>query len=216
MKQLLIAFLGSCIAMPVLYAQEMVTVTGKITVEDTGKPPVGIITLNEKGVADYLVFGDNIGTNRHTFMEKDGTFKFAVQKGGTVVIKVSGGRYLNPKPVANISEDTRLELQLKRNPKSSKSDEADKFEIDFNPYKRVKVTGRVLDNNNKPIGSATVYQRSINENGANAHTVTDKNGEFSYVVPQGSHISFGSMGFEYKHIKVVKDTALTVILESKI
>ncbi|HXJ98270.1 MAG TPA: hypothetical protein VNJ50_05445 [Gelidibacter sp.] len=217
MKQLLIALLWVGIAIPFnVQAQEIVTVTGKITVEDTGKPPVGIITINEKGVADYLVFGNNIGTNHHTFMEKDGTFKFTVQKGATVVIKNGRVRYEDPLPIQNITEDQTVEIKLKKMARPIKTDIPDEFEKDFNIYKRVRIAGKVTDSKNKPIGNTTVYQnKAINERGANNHTVTDNYGNFSYTIQKGSYLGFASPGMEYKHIKIIKDTTMTVTLNNK-
>lgn len=89
MKQLFIAFLLGCITMPVLYAQETVTVTGKITDAETGKPIYGAtvalegyngILTNKKGeysidiplnskviFARYYYYGKTYTVDSHHF-----------------------------------------------------------------------------------------------------------------------------------------------------
>jgi hypothetical protein len=73
MEQLLIAFLGSCIAMPVLYAQEMVTVTGTVTNAETGNP------IEWVSVYDKDNFYDS------TYTDKNGKYSIKTPLGTDVV-----------------------------------------------------------------------------------------------------------------------------------
>lgn len=212
------ALLALASTSPTACAQEQntVTVRGKITVENTGKSPVGIITLNEKGVADYTVMDNIISTNRHSFMQKDGTFEMTIQKGGTIVVRNGGVRYKDPAPIENITENKNIDLKLIRIDRPSSFDQMDRFEIDFDVNQRVQVSGVVVDENDNLIYNATVFQnKAINEKGANNHIITDSNGRFDFSIQKGAYLGFTVSGYDYQHIQVKNDTVLKVKMQKR-
>lgn len=200
--------------------KETVTIKGKITVKDTGKPPVGIITVNEKGVADYMVMGDIIGTNRHTFVEKDGSFKFTINKGGTIVLKDGGGRYMQYPAITDLNESKTINIELNKRPKNkdprkNRSDELTDYEKGFDIHKRVKVKGMIVDAEGKPVDNVTIFQRNVYKGDMNytiAHTLSNKDGSFSYEVQKGSVICFFSPGLEGQQHKILSDSTLDIKL----
>ncbi|SFJ19923.1 peptidase associated/transthyretin-like domain-containing protein [Myroides guanonis] len=201
-----------------IYAQkkETVTITGKITVKDTGKPPIGIITIAEKGVADYWADGDNIGTNRHTFVEKDGSYKFTINKGGTIVIQDGFNRYM-PTTIRNINEnqtkDLFFRLSKRTNPPAYPANELTDFEKKIDIHKRIKISGKITDPSGKPIGNATIAQFDVYGErvpGNIAHTTSAKDGKYEYTVLKGGRIAIVSQGFEMKQFTATKDTVINV------
>lgn len=202
-----------------IYAQkkETVTITGKITVKDTGKPPIGIITIAEKGVVDYYAMGDIISTNRHTFVEKDGSFKFTINKGGTIVIQDGFNRYM-PTTIRNINENQIKNLALRStkrtNPPAYPADELLAHEKKIDIHKRIKISGKITDPSGKPIGNAVISQLDVftdEETGSTAHTTTDKYGDYSYKVLKGGRISF-TAGHDFKQeiFTATKDTIINI------
>ncbi len=218
-----------CLLLAIGYAQkkETVTIKGKITVEGTNKPPIGIISLIEVGVADYVIKGsqvgqekDIIGTNRHTFVEKDGSYSFTVQKNATVYLRDFGNRYI---PVnlekINASQEKNFKLKEVKGPefetyrKNSPLDKLTDKEKKIDIHKKVKVSGNIVDANNKIIDNATIMQSIIfNQDGSPSFTLSDKKGNFEYKVQKGSTIYINSPGLENKEYTVFSDTILKVKL----
>ncbi|SFJ88995.1 carboxypeptidase-like regulatory domain-containing protein [Myroides guanonis] len=202
-----------------IYAQkkETITITGRVTVKDTGKPPLGVITVLEKGVAEHMVFGDVIGTNRHTFIQKDGTFKFTINKGGSIIITDKKHRYM-PHGLRNLDKSQAVNVELRRIPNFEKSayppNELHKLESRFDVTKRVKISGRVTDKGGKGLTGVYITQSNVfNENEDMAFSTTNKNGEFSCKVLKGGHILIGAKGYELLELNASKDTVVNVKLK---
>ena len=201
-----------------IYAQkkETVTITGKITVKDTGKPPIGIITVLEKGVAEYLVFKKVIGTNHHTFIQKDGSFKFIINKGGAIVITDNKHRYL-PIEIKNLDKSQNLNIILNRIPNYQKAgyppNELHKLEPHLDVTKRIKVSGIIMDKSKNLLADAYVTQWSVfNEMGDLAFTTSKKNGEFSYKILKGDKLIIDKQGYETMEFSPKNDTVVNIIL----
>lgn len=201
-----------------IYAQkkETVTITGKITVKDTGKPPIGIITIAEKGVADYYAMGDIISTNRHTFVEKDGSFKFTINKGGTIVIQDGFNRYM-PTTIRNINEnqtkDLVFRLSKRTNPPAYPANKLTDFEKKIDVTKRIKISGRITFPDGKGMQNATIGQLDVyNEQapGPYAHTTSGKDGNYEYSVLKGGRIAIAAQGYEVREFTATKDTVINV------
>ena len=218
-----------CLLLAIGYAQkkETVTIKGKITVEGTNKPPIGIISLIEVGVADYLIKGsqvgqekDVIGTNRHTFVEKDGSYSFTVQKNATVYLRDYGNRYIpwnlekiNVGQTRNIAlkEIKSKEYEMYR--KNAPLDKLNKIEKKVDIHKKVKVSGTLVDVDNKPIDNATIMQLVLlNQAGQPAFTLSDKKGKFEYKIQKGSPILIASPDLESKQFTISSDTILNIQL----
>ena len=201
-----------------IYAQkkETVTITGKVTVKDTGKPPIGIITVIEKGVADYMVDGDEIGTNRHTFVEKDGTFKFTINKGGTLIIQDGFNRYM-PKTLIKIDKTQTMDIVLsptkRTSPPPYPANQLTDFEKKIDIHKRIKISGKITFPDGKPMKDATIGQADVFTEkvpGPCAHIFSDKNGEYSYTVLKGGRILIGAYDYEILEFSATKDTVINV------
>ena len=72
----------------------------------------------------------------------------------------------------------------------------------------VKVTGRVLDENNEPLSGASVVQLSYPKNGA----VTDYDGSFTLSVPADAKIKVTYVGYEDTVVAVNDHDVLTEII----
>lgn len=219
MKKLLIISLlfGYVATIIPSYAQAKVTITGKIIVKDTGKPPIGIVTISDKEVVDYYAVGDFPGTYRHTFLEKDGTFKFTINKGGTIVIWDGYNRYM-PLTLNKLTENKHFSLTLDRtkrtNPKAFPPNSLLAHEKKIDIHKRIKISGKITDRSGKPIGNAVINQLDVftdEVTGSTAHTTSDKKGNYSYVVLKGGRISF-TAGFDFKPeiLTATKDTVINI------
>ncbi|SFJ39565.1 hypothetical protein [Myroides guanonis] len=200
------------------YAQkkEKVTITGKVTVKDTGKPPIGIITVIEKGVADYLVDGNEIGTNRHTFVEKDGSFKFTINKGGTIVIQDGYNRYM-PRTLTKLDKTQTIDVVLSPSKRTSPppypANQLTDFEKKIDIHKRIKISGKISFPDGKPMKDATIGQVDVFTEkvpGNCAHIFSDKNGKYDYTVLKGGRIVIGAHGYEILEFTATKDTVITV------
>ncbi len=199
-----------------IYAQkkETVTITGKLTVKDTGKPPIGIITVIEKGVADYMVDGDEIGTNRHTFVEKDGSFKFTINKGGIIILRDGGNRYMT-ETTSKLYKTQTMDIILsptKRKDSTYPANQLTDFEKKIDIHKRIKISGKITFPDGKPIQDATIAQVDVftERIPLSAHVFSDKNGEYSYTVLKGGRILIGASGYEMLNFTATKDTVINV------
>ena len=202
------------------YAQtkEKITITGKVTVKDTGKPPIGIITVIEKGVADYLVDGNEIGTNRHTFVEKDGTFKFTINKGGTIIIDDGNNRY-GTVTTSKLYKTQTMNIVLSPTVRKSSPYPANQltdFEKKIDIHKRIKISGKITFPDGKPMKDATIAQQDVFTERVplSAHVFSDNKGEYSYTVLKGGRILIGAMGYEMLNFTATKDTVINVKMKS--
>lgn len=203
----------------VCFAQkkEKVTITGKVTVKDTGKPPIGIITVLEKGVADYYALENIIGTNHHTFVDKNGTFRFTINKGGTIVIHDGGNRYM-ARRFFKLDKSQTLDVVLsptKRTmPPAYPANELKDFEKKTDIHKRIKISGKItFPDGIKGMQNATIGQLDVyNEEapGPYAHTTSKKGGIYEYTVLKGGRISFGAPGYDRQIFTATKDTVINV------
>lgn len=74
---------------------------------------------------------------------------------------------------------------------------------------KIKITGKVLDENNQPLPGA-----SINLKNSNQTTITDFDGKFDFFVPnEKATLSISFIGYKTKEISTNGQTALTVNLE---
>lgn len=201
-----------------LYAQEKVTITGKITAKDTGKPPLGIISVIQKGTVDYWAIEGVIGTNRHTFVEKDGTFTFTINKGDTIQIHDGYNRY-NPTQLVNLTKskhvDFTLEPTYRKDPPPYPSDKLLPYEKKIDIHKRIKVTGKVTHADGRPMQNVTIAQLDVYMQkipGLWAHTVSDKNGKFSYTILKGGRIAFMGPDYETQLFTPTTDTVINLKL----
>ena len=200
-----------------IYAQEKVTISGKVTVKDTGKPPIGIITVIEKGVADYYAVENIIGTNHHTFVDKDGTFKFTINKGGTIVIQDGYNRYM-PRRFFKLDTNQTLDVVLsptkRTNPPAYPANQLTDFEKKIDIRKRIKISGKItFPDGIKGMQNATIGQLDVyNEEapGPYAHTTSKKGGGYEYTVLKGGRISFAAPGYEEQVFTATKDTIINV------
>lgn len=201
-----------------VYAQkkETVTIKGKITVKDTGKPPIGIITIAEKGVADYYAMGNILSTNRHTFVEKDGSYTFTINKGGTIVIQDGYNRY-SPTTIANIAKsqtkDLVLTLSKRTNPPAYPPNELLPHEENIDIHKRIKISGKVSFPDGKGMQNATIGQLDVYTDqvpGPFAHTTSGKEGKYEYEILKGGRVSFLARGYDSKTFTATKDTVINV------
>lgn len=195
-----------------IYAQEKVTISGKVTVKDTGKPPIGIITIAEKGVVDYWAAGDNIGTNRHTFVEKDGSYKFTINKGGTITIWDGGKRY-SPIVLDNLQKDQTIPITLKViSGKTYNLKALEYLEKNIDIHKRIKIVGKILFPDGKGMQNATIGQMEVYSSvtGSFSHTTSSKNGSYEYIVLKGVRIYYGAPGYESQVFTATKDTVINV------
>lgn len=203
----------------VCFAQkkETVTITGKITVKDTGKPPIGIITVSDKGTVDYYAAGDFPSTYRHTFLEKDGTFEFTIKKGNTLVIRDGGNRY-NQIILKDLNKSQNLSLTLDRtkrtNPEAFPPNVLLAHEKKIDIHKRIQIHGKITTSSGKPIQNAVINQLDVftdEVTRSTAHTTTDKNGNYSYTVLKGGRISFtAGRDFKQEMLTATKDTVINV------
>ena len=202
-----------------IYAQkkETITITGRVTVKDTGKPPIGIITIAEKGVVDYWAnMGESIGTNHHTFVEKDGTFKFTINKGGTIVIQDGGSRYMARtffKLDKSQSIDVVLSPTKRTNPIPYPANELLPHEKKIDIHQRIKISGKMMYPDGRPMGNATISQGDVYTEqtpGPMAHTTTLKDGTYEYRVLKGGAFSLGAAGYQTQYFTATKDTVINV------
>ena len=210
----------------IVHAQN-ITIKGKVNVEGKNKPPVGIITIYELGVADYyfILDGDKItSSNHHTFVEKDGTYEFTIKKNSSIVFRGIGSRYypitlekLQSSQTKNISLKEISDVTLgnkvirKANPLDQSTTEEKKFDI----HKKVRLSGTVVDNQNKPLENAMVQQMLVacEDPTFIACVMTDKNGKFNYNVQKGSTILFSNPGYDYKIHTISSDTIVNIKLK---
>lgn len=201
------------------YAQkkETVTITGKVTVEGTRRPPIGVITVLEKGAVAYWSdeTKEEIGTNIHTFVEKDGTFKFTINKGGTIIIWDAGKRY-KPRTIFKLNKSQSIDIvltQIKRANKSENSmDELKEFEKKTDIHKRIKISGRITFPDGKGMRNATISQPEVSSERIPlfAHIFSGNDGAYSYTVLKGGRISFAASGYEKQIFTATKDTVINV------
>ncbi|SFJ23168.1 carboxypeptidase regulatory-like domain-containing protein [Myroides guanonis] len=204
-----------------IYAQEKVTISGKITVKDTGKPPIGIITVIEKGVVEYWSdeTKEEIGTNRHTFVEKDGTFKFTIKKGGTIIIQDGYNRYM-PRTLIKLDKTQTMDVVLsptkRTNPPAYPANELLPHEKKVDIHKRIKISGRVTFPGGKGMRNATISQLEVyNEAtpGPCAYTTSGKDGVYEYTVVKGGRVTIGSYDYIKQVFTPTKDTVINVKLK---
>lgn len=222
MKQLLIISLlfGYAATLTPVFAQAKVTITGKITVKDTGKPPIGIITVSDKETVDYYAAGDFPSTYRHTFLEKDGSFKFTINKGSTIVIWDGFNRY-TPIILKKITENKHFTLTLDRtkrtSPKAFPPNVLLAHEKKIDIHKRIKISGKITDPSGKPIGNAVISQLDVftdEVTQSTAHTTSGKDGNYSYTVLKGGRISFtAGRDFKQEILTATKDTVINLKLK---
>lgn len=209
---------------PIIHAQE-ITIKGKVSVEGKNKPPVGIITIYELGVADYYVIIDGekiITSNHHTFVEKDGSYEFTIKKNSSIALKGSGGRYYPIKKTESLKTSQTKDFVLKEisdavlanKPlrKANPLDQSNADEKKFDIHKKVKLSGTITDSNNRPLKDANVQQMlvSCEEPWMNSAVMTDKNGKFNFEVQKGSKILFFSMGYDGKILTISSDTIVNL------
>lgn len=203
-----------------IFGQGKVTITGKLTVKETGKPPIGIITVSDKGTVDYYVMGDLPSTYRHTFVEKDGTFKITVNKGGTIVIWDGFNRYM-PLTLKKLTENKHITLSLNRtkrtNPPAFPPNALLAHEKKIDIHKRIKISGKITDPSGKPTGNTIINQLDVftdEVTGSTAHTTSEKNGAYSYTVLKGGRISFDAgRDFKQEIFTATKDTVINIKLK---
>ncbi len=218
-----------------LWAQkkEAITITGKVIVKDTGKPPTGLITVLEEDAVTHWAFGDAIGTNNHTFIQKDGTFKLNIKKGATIIITDNWRRY-KEMIFKKLEKPQNLTLKIERitgeNLKNSKypSTQLLKKEKAIDPSKIIKITGRITTIKGLPINNvfleiSNVYNQNYSSfsktnpeksRRMNAFTTNAKDGTFSYKIPKGSTLKI-SKGFDYNiyYFSPQKDTVINLKMQ---
>lgn len=196
--------------------KEKITITGKVSRKGTNKPPIGIITIAEKGEVDYWAAGDNVGTNHHTFVEKDGSFKFTINKGGTIVIQDGANRY-RPLTLTDLKVSQTLDLVLERtlrtSPPAYPENELLPHEKIIDIHKRISISGKITFPDGKEMQNATVGQLDVytaQTHGSYAHTTSGENGIYEYTVMKGGRISFGAIGYARQTFTATKDTVINV------
>lgn len=201
----------------VIYAQkkETVTITGTFIDAVTGKKPVAVVTVNEKGVADYYVMDSILSSNHHTIMDEKGNFSIEIQKGGSLSIRPTG--YFRGTELKNLDKSQHVEIKLSYFEKP-------KTNLDFNPIvfnigtKTYTVKGKVTDvDTGKPLKNVSVTETLVyNENGSNRHTLTDKNGNYSFTIHERNSIDFDGIGAINQVFKnITSDRTINVALKLK-
>lgn len=195
-KLFMYGLLIGCLATPItILGQEMVTVKGRIVDRETGKPPYVLVAVNEKGVGDYYVLGDRIGSNHHVLMNRDGKFKIKIKEGGSLIVN-SEYPYKNFE-VKNIVKSTHLKIELDTYPDTAKptSLSAEVAKVGTRKY---TVKGKITNSiTGKPLKYVTVSERWVyNENGNNRYVFSDKEGNYSFTIHEGNSINFDGMGYE--------------------
>lgn len=211
---------------PLIHAQE-ITIKGKVSVEGKNKPPVGVITIYEVGEADYYFILDGekiITSNHHTFVEKDGSYEFTIKKGSSIAIKGSGARYYPIKKTESLKTSQTKNFVLKEisdavlgnkvlrknNPLDQPNAEEKKFDI----HKKVKLSGTITDNSNRPLRDAFVQQPLVacEDPWATSSVVTNNDGKFNFNVQKGSRIIFIKPGYQYQSYEISSDTIVNIKL----
>lgn len=215
-----------------LWAQkkETIIISGKVTVKDNGKPPIGLITVLEEDAVTHWAFGDAIGTNNHTFIQKDGTFKLTIKKGSTIIITDNWRRYKELK-LEKLEKSQNINLKMERitgeNIKNSKYPPTQllKEEKAIDPSKTVLITGKIVTIKGLPINNvfleiSNVYNQNYSSYSKknpeksrrmNAFATNSKDGTFSYKIPKGTTLKINK-GFDYNiyHFSPQKDTVINL------
>lgn len=211
---------------PLIHAQE-ITIKGKVSVEGKNKPPVGIITIYEVGEADYYFILDGekiITSNHHTFVEKDGSYEFTIKKGSNIAIKARGSRYY-PISLEKLQSSQTKDFVLKEISdavlgnkairKSNPLDQSNAEEKKFDIHKKIKLSGTITDNKNRPLKDALVQQMLVpcEDPWATSSVLTDKSGKFNFNVQKGSRILFTAKGYQYQTYYISSDTIINIKLK---
>ena len=210
-----------------IHAQE-ITIKGKVSVEGKNKPPVGIITIYEVGEADYYFILDGekiITSNHHTFVEKDGSYEFTIKKGSAIALKGSGARYYLMKKTESLKTSQTKDFVLKEisdavlgnkplrknNPLDQSNAEEKKFDI----HKKVKLSGTITDNKNRPLKDAVVQQALVacEDPWGTSSVLTNNDGKFNFNVQKGSRILFVMTGYQYQSYDISSDTIVNIKLK---
>lgn len=209
MKHILI--LGFLVISFTVFGQETVNITGKIIDAATGKKPIAVVTINEKGVGEYFVF-DEISSNHHTIMDENGNFSIEIQKGGSLSFNPTG--YFKKTELNNLTKSQYVEVELNyyQAPIINPDFDPALFDIGTKVY---TVKGKVVDRTTgKGLKNVSVSELLLhNEQGNVRFTITDQNGDYSFTIHQGSTIDFDCIGCENKVVNDINsDQILNVAL----
>lgn len=212
-KLFMYGLLLGCLATPItILGQEKITITGKLIDAVTGKKPVAVVTINEKGVGEYFVF-DEITSNHHTIMDEKGNFSIEIEKGGSLVLNSTG--YFKRVELKNLTKSQHVDVKMHyfQKPKTN---------LNFNPIvfnigvKTYTVKGKVTNaDTGKPLKMVSVTEPLLyNERGTTRHTVTDENGNYSITIHERNSVDFDGMGAEKQEFKnITSDRTINVALK---
>ncbi|WP_163516796.1 carboxypeptidase-like regulatory domain-containing protein [Gelidibacter japonicus] len=211
MKQLFIALLWVGIVIPFnVQAQEIVTVTGKITDAETGEIPQALIAINEIG--NWEAFG----ANHHTLMDKKGGFSIKIKKGGDII--VNPGIPYKSFEYKNITTDVFINIKLKIIPGQKRLSTSNP-EIEKVETQTYTIKGKITDGQTgKPLQMVTVSERWVyNEEGLNRHTVTDKDGNYTFTIHKGNTINFDGLGYQSQSVNnITSNCTIDIVFNKKI
>ena len=134
-----------------------------------------------------------VGTNRGTATDGDGNFSIEVEKGEILMFSCVG--YYSKE--VKIMNDSSLVIELRDNRTCPE-------EIFY------LIRGKVTDKYNEPLIGATV---EIQGEGAQPHTTTDIDGNFSIEVEKGEILKFSCVGYYSREVEVLNNSSLIIELE---
>ncbi|MFD1631124.1 TonB-dependent receptor [Pseudopedobacter beijingensis] len=79
------------------------------------------------------------------------------------------------------------------------------------PIKKIKITGKILDEQNIPLPGAIVRIK-----GTGTRVMADKDGRYTIETESGSKLMFSYLGFEEKEVSIAGKTVIDVILKEQI
>lgn len=184
-----------------------ITISGKVTVAETGKPPLGITTMN---VANKWVWQDPelnaYGDNEKVYVDKQGQYSITIQPGDTLMLIPNPLIYGRKKRYlyTGFKHNQTLDIQVKEDAKSYAKlqkelpeayENLQKHIQQSDPEQLITVSGTVIsETTNRPVYRTMVSVGFVtNTKGTGTYHLTDKEGKFSIQLPKGNLLSINGL-----------------------
>ncbi|MCC9041961.1 hypothetical protein LNQ81_04500 [Myroides sp. M-43] len=207
-----------------------IIVKGKVTLENTSTPPLGITTMNIKNKWQWKndtlnAYGDNV----KTYVNKKGYYKIKIQKGDTLVLipnSILYGRNNKKYTYSNITKSKTLDIQVTQDSLAINNylklfSKYPELELNFkknlqdsDPDTLIQVSGHIYSKKtNRPLKNVDIGPAFIdNTLGIAFYHLTNNKGEFSITIPKGNILSILALSKNSVHLSPKNDTIINLSL----
>lgn len=204
---------------------DSIIIRGQITVENSGLPPQGLVTINIKNSWKWAN-GKIKGENNRVFANKKGEYEIHIKKGDTLTLIANTKLYKREAihTTNALYQSQNIDFQLTKNNEALENTKQNftvynnliKHIKNVNPDSLITIKGTVINRySKKPIKSVLIMQPWVyNTDNYLTFNLTDSLGKFSMQIPKEDLITINSLDKESQRIILYpkKDTIVNIVL----